>query len=550
LLCLSIALSCRSRQQSPLVLVATTPDYDKGFAFLNRQNDSAYFYFNKVVNSSKDSLQIAMAYNNMAICQSDAGDYYGSQESLLRSLHYLHEGKEKDQWCLVADYNELGTDNLNLKYYDAAIDYYDRVINLVKDEGSKAIATNNKALTYEKKGQNAQAIALYESILTRSKRKKRQYARVLTNLAMARWRQDSGYRAAPDLLLALQIRKGENDEWGLNSSYSHLADYYTSSRPDSALGYALEMYAVTKRIGSPDDEVEALRKLILLGPSKDVKFYFTRYQHLQDSLETVRNSAKNQFALIRYEAEKNKADNLRLQRENAERQAVVVRQQAIELGGALAFVILTGWGLLWYRRRKERMRVEKESAIRVERLQLSQKVHDRVANELYQLMKEMQNGDGIGKEELLDRIDMLYEQSRDISYEPTGDSGDDSHTTVAGLLTPFGNPGTKVLMVGNDETLWEELKPEVKYELMEVLRELMINMSKHSNAQNVLVKFDWERHGLNIQYTDDGVGFPAGYRPGNGLTSTGNRIAALGGRIIFDRNTPTGVSIRIYVPND
>jgi tetratricopeptide (TPR) repeat protein len=530
--------------------ILTTPDYDKGLTFLNRQNDSAYFYFNRVVNRSKDSLQIAMDYNNMAICQSDAGDYFGSQESLLTSLHYLHEDREKDQWCLIADNNELGTDNLNLKNYDAAITYYDRAAVLAKDEGSKAIALNNKALSLEKKTQYTEAIAIYESIIGQSKKKKREYARVLTNLAMARWRRDSGYRAAPDLLAALEIRKTEQDEWGLNSSYSHLADYYAVSRPDSALSFARQMYAVAGRLGSPDDELEALRKLILLGPAKEVKPYFVRYQQLQDSLETARNNAKNQFALIRYETEKNKTDNLRLQRENAERKAEVLRQRVIGLGTAFVFVIFMGWAILWYRRRKARTRVEKEVAIRKETERLSQKVHDRMANGLYQLMKEIQYGEGIGKEALVDRIEKLYEQSRDISYNPGGASRHESHSTVAGLLAPFGNTGTKVLLVGNDENLWSGLGPTVRNELLELLRELMINMSKHSGAGNVLVKFDWGGKGLTIRYTDDGVGFPPGFRPGNGLTSTGNRIAAIGGEIIFDRDTPKGVSIRIFVPND
>ena len=39
--------------------------------------------------------------------------------------------------------------------------------------------------------------------------------------------------------------------------------------------------------------------------------YFKRYLKLNDSLETVRNKAKNQFALIQYESEKNRGDFLK-----------------------------------------------------------------------------------------------------------------------------------------------------------------------------------------------------------------------------------------------
>ncbi len=488
-----------------------------------------------------------MAYNNMAICQSDAGDYYGSQERLLSSLRYLHEGKERDQWCLIADYNELGTDNLNLKNYDAAIANYDRAAGLAKDEASKAIALNNKALSYEKKGQYAEAISIYESILTQSKKNKRQYARVLTNLAMARWRQDSSYRAAPDLLYALQMRRSEKDDWGLNSSYSHLADYYTASRPDSALGYAREMYAMASRLRSPDDEVEALRKLVLLGPPKEVKAYFSRYQQLQDSLETTRGSAKNQYALILYEAEKSKADILRLQRENAEKRLEVTKQRAVSFGVSVIFILVLWWGIGWYRRRKQQIQRDAEGAIRESRLRTSQKVHDVVANGLYRLMNEIQYGEQMGEEQLMDKIDALYKQSRDISYEQASDSTD-FQAVVEKLLLPFGKANTRVLLIGNDNGLWADLADKTKRELEPVLLELMVNMEKHSSASNVIVRFDRGDEWIAVRYSDDGIGLGSDHRQGNGLKNTENRIRGLGGRIIFEENSPTGLNVRIYLP--
>ena len=539
-LCLSLSTTAifGCREQHKTIPVTLTPDYEKGVSFLNRQNDSAYYYLNKAATSSKDSLQIAQAYNVMAVIQSREGDYYGGQESLLTSLKYLNEQRENDQYCLVADYNELGSNSLNLKNYDAALAYYDRALKFAKDDGAKSIAANNKAVAYQKKGQYAQAISIYESIITRSKLEKKEYARVLSNLARARWLRDSGYRAAPNLLTALKIRKEENDNWGLNASYAHLADYYTHSRPDSALIYARDMYAVARRLESPDDELEALQKLIILGPSKDLKQYFRQYQHLKDSLETVRNSAKNQFALIRYDAEKSKTDNLRLQQENTEKKAEILQQRVSTYGAILAFIIAVWWGIVWNRRRKQK-----------DRLKMSKKVHDVVANGLYRIMTEIEHRASVDKEQLLDKIEVLYKQSRDISYEQTSSFGDDFHTMVSRLLMPFGQSDTKVLIIGNDKILWDDVQAKVKKELEPILLELMINMKKHSSARNVIVRFEREGNQLKVQYTDDGVGFPTDFRYANGLTNTENRIAAVAGRIIFDRNTPTGVKIRIYLPN-
>jgi signal transduction histidine kinase len=541
-------VSCKQiNKTGPVVL---SPDYKKGVSFLNSHLDSAYFYLNKVTTGSKDSLQIAQAYNVMAVVQNREGDYYGAQEALLTSLKYLHLQLENDAYCLVADYNVLGTTSLNLKHYDVAIGFYDSVERLARDTKSKTIAANNKAKVYQERGDYARATAIYERIVGESRKDKKEYARVLCNLATARWQQDSNYHAAPELLAALKIREETADDWGLNSSYAHLADYYSRSRPDSALVFAKDMYQVATRLESPDDQLEALEKLITLSPPKAIKPYFITYRKLKDSLETARSGAKNQFALVRYEAQKNKTDNLRLQQENANKEVQIVKQRTIGTAGVVIFLTITIWGVLWDRRRKQKMLAEQENAIREQRLQLSQKVHDRVANGLYQLMAEMQSTEGMEAEKVLDRIDLLYQQSRDISYEPSAFSGGDFAATITGLLIPFGTPERKVLIAGNDETQWAHLKPLAKAELTEVLRELLVNMHKHSRARNVVVKFDWQPNGLKIQYIDDGVGFPPLFRPGNGLTSTGNRIAAIGGQIIFDRNTPSGVSIRIFCPND
>ena len=544
---LIIINSCK--EQHKAVPLTPNPDYNRGVSLMSTRHDSAYYYLNKAATESRDSLQIAQALNVMAVIQSREGDHYGAQENLLTSIKFLHTDRENDQYCLVADYNVLGNTSLNLKNYDAALDYYDRAYRLAKNDRSKSVALNNKARTYQEMEKYAQATAIYDSILPQIKKDKEEYARVLCNLATARWQMDSSYLAAPDLLTALQIRKDSNDEWGLNSSYAHLADYYSHSQPDSALFYSRAMYAMANRLKSPGDQLEALEKLIRLGPAKEAKRYFARYRELKDSLETTRNNAKNQFALIRYDSEKNKTDNLRLQRENAERRAEVVRQRAISGGAIFAILMLIGWGISWYRKRKQKMEWERDAAIQKDRLKTSRKVHDVVANGLYSVMTEIEYGGNLETEQLLDKIEVLYNKSRDISYEP-GDAFQGSfQEKVTGLLSPFGNPDRKVSLTGNEIGLWANINQKIKSELEPILQELMINMDKHSGARNVLLRFEKKEVGLTVQYMDDGVGLPVDHHLGNGLTNTGNRIAGLGGRISFERNSPSGVKIRIYIPN-
>ncbi len=537
--------SCQKKEAQVRIIKA--PDYQKAESLLYHQNDSAFYYFNKVVTSSKDSFLVALAYNNMAVIQSDAADHFGCQESLSQSLRFLNEQKKRDRSCLASDYNELGLTSINLKNYDAAIPFYDAALKFCDYKDFQLVILNNKALAYQKKGAYREALKIYKAVLAETKKGGIEYARILSNIAKTQWLLRPGYKAAPELLTALAIRIKNKDLAGQNASYAHLADYYAPSKPDSALFYAGKMYATAQQIDNPDDRIEALQKLIRLSPPHPTKHYFLVYQQLSDSLQAARNAAKNQFALIRYEVQKNKSDNLKLQKDNTEKKYQIIRQNIIM--GIIIFLMITGIiiTMLWYRKRKQRLEMEAQNAIREIQLRTSKKVHDVVANGLYRIITEIEYQD-LDKERLLDNIDILYQQSRDISYEKPQSNDHDFDQKISGLISSFASAKTKVLVAGNNKQLWKDISAHARYEVEHILQELMVNMAKHSQAATVVIRFEQHEKNINIYYTDDGIGLPAEFKQGNGLTNTGNRIKELNGSISFDGNTEKGLKIRISFP--
>lgn len=538
-------LACTSKQEPPPSVPAST--LEKAISHFNIDNDSAFYYFNLVATSAADSLDIAMAYTYMGIIQAYEGDQYGGQESLLKSLSYLHDEKEEDHSCLSANYHELGNICLNLKNYDEAIGYFQKAFKYIKHQEDEIIAFNSIALVYQKKGDYNQAAGLYKSLLAKTKDNSKEFARILSNFARTKWLRDSSYPAGPELHYALRIRLDSSDIRGLNASYAHLADYYTSARPDSALYYAKRRYEVAREMKSPDDQVEALSKLITLSPTNVLRPYFLRYQFLTDSLQTAKNAAKNQFALIRYEAEKSKADNLQLQKDNAQKTTQLVAQRF-----ALAFIVL----LFTYaaislvrrsRRRRRQIEMESQQEIQAHQLKTSQRVHDVVANGLYLVMTDLEYKEYVDKEELIDKIELLYEQSRDISYETPVASALPFHIKMDGLLKSFGSDHVKVAIFGNGSSLWNHLDTHVQQEIEHILQELMINMKKHSQAHSVMIKFVRQNGRIEIHYSDDGIGFSPQVKHGNGLQNTGNRIERIGGQITFE-HPEKGVRIHISFP--
>ncbi|KRT17474.1 histidine kinase [Pedobacter ginsenosidimutans] len=532
------AFACKKRNNTQAPIKNQNFEIAESFFFKN--NDSSFYYFNKVTTTSKDSLQVAMAYNYMAVIQSDAGDYFGGQESLTLSLGFLNEQKETDLACLASNYNELGLNSTYFKKYTDAINYYNLALKFCRNDSYKLQFLNNKALAYQKSGAYSKAIDIYNEVLAKISNKK-EYARVLSNAAKTKWLQNPNYNPLADFSKALQIRYSEKDEWGQNASYSHLADYYEKKKPDSAFSYLQKMYLIATKLNSPDDRLEALQKLIKLSPAAATKQYFQKYQNIDDSLQTARSAAKNQFALIRYDTEKSKADNLVLQKDNEGK-----RYQIIIL--IFGIVLLIVVGTLWYKKRKQRLELEAQNTIRENKLKTSQKVHDVVANGLYRIMSKLDNQETLKDNPIVNEIEELYEQSRDLSYERPKSKNQAFNEKIADTLKSFASESTRVVLVGNSPTFWEMVSEQAKDEVEHILQELMVNMDKHSQASDVVIKFEQAQQKINIYYTDNGIGISGKVQPNNGLTNTGTRIAAIGGTITFDTNVEKGLKIKISFP--
>lgn len=553
LLLLFVFASCHKENIKDKLRV-TTPYYDKAWSFSDKgMVDSSFVYFNKAKEESLkngDSILVAKSLINMAIISGDQGDYFGSQELSLSAIKYLNISNAKQKEILSSNYNNLGKMAHLLKNYDEATSFYIKAIALSNNEQSKIIYSNNIAINLSAQKRYHESLKYFEQLLRNKdvQKNNNNFSRILSNISKTKWLQNPNYNAAPDLLRALHIREKENDLWGQNASFSHLSDYYTKKQPDSALFYSRKMYQVAKEIKSPDDQLQALQKLVKLSHQEDTKRYFGLYQKLEDSVQTARNAAKNQFAVIRYETEKNKADNLLLQKDNTEKKYQIIKQKIVSISTIFVLVAASIIAVLWYKKRKQRLELEAQTAIRENQLKTSKKVHDVVANGLYRVMTEIENQEEIDKDRVLDKIEDLYEKSRDISYEEVKFTDQNFHERVSDLIKSFANETTKVALAGNDPQLWKKVSAQVKYEIEHILQELMVNMKKHSGASNVAVRFEQKQNKINIYYTDNGIGMPEEMRFNNGLRNTGTRIESIRGEITFDTKVEKGLKIQISFP--
>ena len=540
-----ILLSCRENTAHPSD-PKTNHFYEKAWFHLDRQNkDSAFVFLNKAKSEfakMKDSIGIAKCMLNMATIQTEYGDYLGSQENAVDAIKIFE--KANDTNYLSTNYNLLGTNEQNLKNYEESVFYLKLAAKNTKIKSEIEIIQNNLAITFSKQKQYDSALAIFQNLLKENDTN----AMIIDNTAFIKWKKNRSYNAEPELRAALKIREKEGLLLGQNASHAHLSDFFREKSPAIALIHARQMYQVALKAKSPPDQLEALQKLISLENGENAKRYFKIYQIVDDSLQTARTKAKNQFALIRYDSEKNKTDFLKAQAENSEQKYHILKQY-VALALLLAALISA---YFWYIRRKKRVQQQNLLEIKKTELKYSKKVHDVVANGVYQVMAEVENQETLDKNTLLDKLEVIYEKSRDISYDDAVNSEEENYSEkINHLLQSFSSSQTQIIIIGNDEDIWENLSQHAKSEINVVMQELLVNMKKHSSAHTVSLRFEKNEDFINIFYFDDGVGLPkTHFKFKNGLQNTVNRISSCNGMITFDTETEKGTKIKIQFPLD
>lgn len=517
----------------------------------NGQVDSAFYYFFKAKDLAiiqNDSLVIGKCLVNLAIISTNKRDDLNGQELSFNALSYLNEKNKDHHLYLSYNYNNLGKACQNLRTYNEAIKYYDLAIKFSKDQKKINLYLNNKAYLYQETKQYQKALKIYTQLQKSTHKSDPEYERILSNTSFTKWLLNSKYNALPELLIALHLREKQQDLWGQNASYYYLSEYYEKVKPDSALFYAHKMYKVAKELNSSDDQLYALQKLTRLSAPQLKNHFFEQYLKIDDSALVIRNADKHQFALIRYRSKKNEEENFKLQKDNTEKKYQIIKREILFVITFLILIAGSIIAILWYKKRKQKLALETASTIKENQLKTSKKVHDVVANGLYRVMTEIENQQEIDKENLLDKIEDMYEKSRDISYEKPQPNDFDFHEKIDHLILSFTSANIEIKVTGNTGSLWKKCNKKTQDEVEHIIQELMVNMKKHSQATQVEISFQQSGTQVSINYKDNGIGMPKGILFKNGLSNTGNRIKSIYGDITFDQQHKKGLAIHISFP--
>lgn len=519
----------------------TNKDFKRAQLFnQNNSADSAFYYFNLSKNAfldKNDSIGAARALVNMAFIQNNKGDFFGSIETSLESNKFLkNENNAIAKKILTSNYNNIANASNSLKSFDSAIVYYKKAIKYADYNEAKYICYNNIGDVLITQGNLKLAKTYLEKAIHADSTEN--YARALNNFAKVKYLDDKNYNPLPEILKALEIRKRKKGNLGLNSSFETLSTYYLDKNKNLSLQFAKKMLTEATNNNSPDDQITALKRIVTLEPENYLR-NFQKFDSINENIQTSRNKHKSQFAMVRYDVEQKNTDNQRLKNQTF--------QQNI---GLVALALALIGGVFYYKKRKKRLEQEKELEVKNTQLKMSKKVHDVVANGIYQVMTKIENQEHFDKDTALDELEFVYEKSRDISYEKADSQTEekDFNEKISEIVSSFKNDEVNTYLAGNDKDIWINLSSKKQEEIYQIIRELLVNMKKHSQATMVSFRFERENNIIKIFYTDNGIGISGDIIYKNGLSSTVSRIETIEGEITFDTKTEKGLKINISFP--
>lgn len=495
----------------------------------------------------KDSSNIGKRYLDLAFMKNDIDDYFGSIESGVNALKYL--SKKNDLKYVANSYNVIAYNYEDLYMDTEAIENYNLAISLAPTLKSKYATKNNLATFYTIRGDYKKSIQLLESINLDSVNSITTRALYEDNLAYSKWLNNPEEKIIASLKKNLEIKKNKNNLTGQVDSYEYMANYYRQNDIARATFAAQQLIKKSRILKHPKGELKGLK--ILMDINDNDLYAKNRYIKLKDSITLAHLTTRNQYAKIKHDnAKALKANKVLIKKNEHEK----LLKSFYALLALITIIVLLFYLYYSYQKRKQiNSRHEKEKLQTVYKTEtdISKKIHDEIANGIYQVMMQAQNENNPLSEKSLDRLDEIYKRTRNFSHQISEINVNENYLNeLQGMLEDYHSQETKIIVSGVKSITWNKISKIKKETIYRVLNELMVNMKKHSEARLVILKFEKNKKNIRISYSDNGVGIPKNqFVIGTGLKNMENRIHSIQGTFNFDTILKKGVQINIEFPS-
>ncbi|MCW4468322.1 ATP-binding protein [Flavobacterium sp. MFBS3-15] len=549
--------------------------------------DSAFFYYaqaEKLFRDINDKSLLGEIGLYKAYIYHNIGEYVLCESEAIKALRLL---EEKQSSIDIYKCNNLigsallgqGNFTESIKYYRSALDQLE---NLRKEgypeeviAGFRASSYNNLSHVYLKQEDYPKSIGIYQEALAGENVNTMGaslYAKLLNNLAYAKFK--SGIRKdVPEMLYrSLRIRDSINDMPGVVASHISLGEYFTATgNPSAGITYLKTAYDEAKRIKSNDDILTSSKLLSDIDPVNG-QFYAEQYIDLSIKMQNAAKANREKFARIEYETDKLQNEKEALARKNS---------YIIGISLIVLFFIAAIFMIYYLNsRNKELLLIQEqqkaneeiyqlmfeqqsniETARSEEKNRIAMELHDGILNNIYAVRlnlefinKKSDDESVLKRKEYIKELQSVESEIRAVSHDLSRNDifskGQDFGAMLHYMITSQKNNFNTGFDAHIDTQIdWETISNTNKINIYRIVQEALQNINKYSQARYAGVEIMEKDNKLSILVNDDGIGFePEKVKGGIGLRNLRKRAEALKGILNIRSNPGKGSSIEVVFP--
>ncbi len=551
-------------------------------------------------------LLLASTYNRIGSVNLNIGDYDKSIDYYYKALELYDKHHKKLRGISVL----INIGNIYLyhgEYKKALVEYRKGMVILNQNKGKRlsfeASILTNMGACYKALGNLDTAMLYFENALKIRKKigPTTSVAGIYDNIGSIKKSQGDFDAALTYFQESLTIRKKTKIPRWIASSYGNIGLLYAKQKKSrKAIVYLKKAIDIAEKNSLLEIKLECIHGLSQaysdLGDYKKALDYFVNYRELNDSIHSLKLEEKLSKYKQKYESEKKdrliehleetkKRTDLEAEKQKItnEKQGLLVK--TLSLAAILLLIIL----FILYRYFKMKRAADHElfekneqinhqktlklmkdlemSSIESfvegqekERARIAADLHDRLGTLLstvrlhFNSMEELLNQDKDAKQS--------YEFAMQLLDKSVGEVRAVSHNLSKGVLTQFGliaavenmrdaiNSAGKIQMQVMSYDIGTRLEPESEISLFRVIQELITNVIRHSQADEVMVQFSGSNTHLSVMVEDHGIGFdPDNVKSdGIGTKNLKMRVEDIEGSITIDSTIGQGTTIVIDVP--
>lgn len=498
--------------------------------------------------------------------------------------------KQLSKLELGRTYASLGLLNYSIENYNFALDYYHQARNLFDSLDRKAeiagILTNIGNI-YIKRNEmdgaldlNKESIRIYNTLGDMKKT-----AINYHNMGLIAERKGNYSEAIRFYNKSLDLKDTSSYVANKSLSQFNLANIYKKSGlNDSAIYFYRNVLEFRDTPLSAKMQSNWNLSTIFMekGLLDSAQFYQKQYGILRDSTDRILSEAiqaKDDF-------ERTMAAKELLVKENQVKEISINKKNQMILGLSIILFLILLISLFYFRNNQLKQRsilAEKNAEIRQQQvndllkdhelkemgamLERQEKERKRIAQDLHDRLGSMLSMVKIHFKSVEDGIQALQSQNHQQSERANSllDKACDevrkiAHDMASGVLSKFGliaalHSLKKSVNSTNQLTLnildfgfeKERLNYEVEINLYRIIQELLSNVLKHADANEMTIQLFKKEKNLNILVEDNGIGFDPNNQSGMGLKNVLSRVEKLNGELTFDTGKGSGTTITIDI---